>query len=62
MDDDLNSQSVTIPHATRTSYPVRSGNNLRPLIDGEPAFRRVCEAIETMFASSSGVPSSIRNP
>src|SRR5258706_15601963 len=28
------------------SYPVRSGNILRPLVDGEPAFRRVCEAIE----------------
>jgi hypothetical protein len=46
MDDDLNSQSVTIPHASRTSYPVRSGNSLRPLIDGEPTFRHACEAIE----------------
>ena len=28
------------------SYPMRSGNLVRPLIDGEPAFRRICEAIE----------------
>lgn len=28
------------------SYPVRPGNALRPLVDGEPAFRRVCEAID----------------
>jgi len=28
------------------SYPVREGNLIRPLIDGEPAFRRICEAIE----------------
>lgn len=30
-----------------SSYPVRGGNLVRPLIDGEPAFRRICEAIET---------------
>jgi cardiolipin synthase len=30
----------------RSSYPVRSGNALLPLVDGEPAFRRVCETIE----------------
>lgn len=36
----------TVSPPSRTSYPVRSGNLLRPLIDGEPAFRRVCEAIE----------------
>jgi cardiolipin synthase len=27
-------------------YPVRTGNTVRPLIDGEPAFRRICEVIE----------------
>ncbi len=37
----------TIPFARDASYPVRPGNFLRPLIDGEPAFRRVCEAIES---------------
>jgi cardiolipin synthase len=35
-----------IPFATTGSYPVRSGNYVRPLIDGEPAFRRICEAVE----------------
>jgi cardiolipin synthase len=35
-----------VPHVTHGPYPVRSGNLLRPLVDGEPAFRRVCEAIE----------------
>jgi len=28
------------------SYPTRDGNLVRPLIDGEPAYRRICEAIE----------------
>ena len=28
-------------------YPTRGGNLVRPWIDGEPAFRRICEAIET---------------
>jgi cardiolipin synthase len=42
----LNESDFTIPHAPIASYPIRSGNIIRPLIDGEPAFRRVCEAIE----------------
>jgi len=46
MADDLNDGSLAIPHAPIASYPIRSGNVIRPLIDGEPAFRRVCEAIE----------------
>jgi cardiolipin synthase len=32
--------------AENASYPVRRGNHVTPLIDGEPAFRRICEAIE----------------
>lgn len=36
-----------IPFAEHGSYPVREGNSVRPLVDGEPAFRRICEAIET---------------
>ncbi|MCX6048544.1 MAG: phosphatidylserine/phosphatidylglycerophosphate/cardiolipin synthase family protein [Chloroflexi bacterium] len=47
MADDLDFTSLAIPHAPNASYPLRSGNVLRPLIDGEPAFRRICEAIET---------------
>jgi cardiolipin synthase A/B len=38
--------STAIPFVQSASYPVRSGNVVRPLIDGEPAFRRICEAIE----------------
>jgi len=36
----------SIPSVQTASYPARPGNALRPLVDGEPAFRRVCEAIE----------------
>ncbi len=35
-----------IPFATNGAYPVRAGNRVRPLVDGEPAFRRICEAVE----------------
>jgi phosphatidylserine/phosphatidylglycerophosphate/cardiolipin synthase-like enzyme len=28
------------------SYPLRDGCKIRPLVDGEPAFRRICEAVE----------------
>jgi cardiolipin synthase A/B len=35
-----------IPFARNGSYPVRAGNRVRPLIDGEPAYRRICEAVE----------------
>lgn len=38
--------SSNIPFITSGSYPVRAGNSVRPWIDGEPAFRRICEAIE----------------
>jgi cardiolipin synthase A/B len=35
-----------IPFQLPASYPIRSGNFVQPLIDGEPAFRRICEAVE----------------
>jgi phosphatidylserine/phosphatidylglycerophosphate/cardiolipin synthase-like enzyme len=35
-----------IPFARSGTYPIRSGNAVRPLVDGEPAFRRICEAVE----------------
>jgi cardiolipin synthase A/B len=38
--------SATIPFVHSASYPIRPGNLVRPLVDGEPAFRRICEAIE----------------
>lgn len=34
------------PFVTTGAYPTRGGNQVWPLIDGEPAFRRICEAIE----------------
>jgi cardiolipin synthase A/B len=33
------------------SYPVREGNFVRPLIDGVPAFRRICESVEAARSS-----------
>lgn len=36
-----------IPFVDETSYPVRAGNRVRPLVDGEPAFRRICQAVES---------------
>lgn len=35
-----------IPFPATASYPVRTGNRVRPLIDGVPAFRRICEAVD----------------
>lgn len=46
MRDGLDLREPTIPIIRTASYPPRSGNTLRPLVDGEPAFRRICEAIE----------------
>jgi cardiolipin synthase A/B len=37
---------AAIPFVTSGCYPVRAGNLVRHLIDGEPAFRRICQAIE----------------
>ena len=34
-----------IPAVPRASYPLRPGNFVRPLVDGEPAFRRIGEAV-----------------
>jgi cardiolipin synthase A/B len=41
---------ITIPGVQSGSYPVRVGNSIRPLVDGEPAFRRICEAIEAAMS------------
>ena len=35
-----------IPPAAQAAYPVRHGNLVVPLIDGEPAFRRICDAVD----------------
>jgi cardiolipin synthase A/B len=34
------------PFMMNGAYPPRAGNRVRLLVDGEPAFRRICEAIE----------------
>ena len=41
-----------IPAASAGAYPVRTGSWVRPLVDGEPAFRRICEAVETAKKSA----------
>jgi cardiolipin synthase A/B len=40
-----------IPAISTGSYPVRAGNLVRPLIDGEAAFTRICEAVEAAHKS-----------
>ncbi len=41
-----------IPAASSGAYPVRTGNYVRPLVDGEAAFRRICEAVESAKKSA----------
>ena len=41
-----------IPFVVSGSYPLRGGNRVTPLVDGEPAFRRICEAVESARASA----------
>ena len=38
-------EPARIPSAPGASYPLRPGNFVRPLVDGEPAFRRIGEAV-----------------
>ena len=40
-----------VPPALRGAYPPRASNTVRPLVDGEPAFRRIAEAVEAARAS-----------
>jgi phosphatidylserine/phosphatidylglycerophosphate/cardiolipin synthase-like enzyme len=39
-------ESAHVPPLRRSCYPLRTGNAVRPLVDGAPAFRRICEAVE----------------
>jgi len=39
-------RSVAVPFVDTGSYPTREGNRVVPWIDGEPAFRRIGEAID----------------
>jgi cardiolipin synthase A/B len=51
---------------TTGTYPPRVGNSVQLLIDGEPAFRRVCQAIETarhsVFVTVTFMWSAFRMP
>jgi len=38
--------SASVPFVDTGAYPTRGGNQILPLIDGEAAFRRICEAID----------------
>jgi len=40
-----------VPFVDSGSYPLRAGNAVRPLVDGEPAFRRICLAVEAAHRS-----------
>jgi len=35
-----------IPFVDSGSYPIRGANFVRPLVDGDPAFRRICAAVD----------------
>jgi cardiolipin synthase len=37
---------ASVPFVDTGTYPTRTGNHVVPWIDGEPAFRRICAAIE----------------
>ena len=39
-------RAAHVPPVESGSYPVRQGCAVRPWVDGEPAFRRICEAVE----------------
>ena len=43
----MNRDGDHIPFPEACSYPIREGNRVSPLIDGEPAFRRICQAIDS---------------
>lgn len=40
-------ETTYVPFVEVGSYPVRAGNRVRPLVDGDAAFRAICDAIET---------------
>lgn len=64
MSDAIGRQSI--PFVNSGTYPTRAGNHVVPWIDGEPAFRRICEAIEaaqeSVWATITFMWSSFRMP
>ena len=57
---------MPVPFVETGSYPTRAGNRIDHLIDGESAFRRICEAIEcareTVWATITFMWSSFQMP
>ncbi len=47
----IHEAAAHIPPARQASYPLREGNAVRPLVDGIPAFTRICEAVEAAHTS-----------
>src|SRR5690606_26711981 len=45
-------ENASLPFVDTGAYPTRAGNHIRPWIDGEPAFRRICDAIEAATHSA----------
>jgi phosphatidylserine/phosphatidylglycerophosphate/cardiolipin synthase-like enzyme len=47
----MDRHAAHVPFVTSGSYPIRAGNLVRPLVDGEPAFRRIGEAVRAARTS-----------
>jgi cardiolipin synthase A/B len=47
----MDRDAVHVPFVSSGSYPLRAGNAVQPLVDGEPAFRRICQAVEAAHKS-----------
>jgi phosphatidylserine/phosphatidylglycerophosphate/cardiolipin synthase-like enzyme len=43
----MDRDAAHIPFVESCPYPIRAGNRVRPLVDGDPAFRRICAAVES---------------
>ena len=43
--------AIHIPFVDSGSYPIRGANFVRPLVDGDPAFRRICAAVDAARSS-----------
>jgi len=59
-------RALHIPAIESGSYGVREGCAVRPLVDGEPAFRRICAAIEaartSVFATVAFLEPGVQMP
>ncbi len=47
----MNRDADYVPFVESGAYPIRQGNFVLPLIDGEPAFRRICQAVDAARSS-----------